>query len=136
MLVVGVIFANILVAIFAFVFSMEVWEKIVNYIIRKSTGPKILPRLDFAKTVDEKNKTYVVMPTVTSLEKLDNMIKKMEVTYLANESDNMYYMLIGDCVSSDKIHIDIDDKIVEYAKQKLDELNKKYPSDHYLFNFI
>lgn len=131
------ILANILVAIFAFVFSMEVWEKIVNYIIRKSTGPKILPRLDFAKTVDEKNKTYVVMPTViTSLEKLDNMIKKMEVTYLANRSDNMYYMLIGDCVSSDKIHIDIDDKIVEYAKQKLDELNKKYPSDHYLFNFI
>lgn len=38
------------------------------------------------------------------------MIKKMEVTYLANRSDNMYYMLIGDCVSSNKEVIDMDKK--------------------------
>lgn len=130
-------FANTLVAISSFAFAVEIWEKIINYVIRKSTGPKVLPRFDFAKTVDEKNITYVVMPSViSSIEKLDNMIKKMEITYLANRSDNMYYMLLGDCVSSDKAHIDIDDKVVEYAKEKLDELNKKYPTNHNLFNFM
>lgn len=51
------------------------------------------------------------MPTIiSSIEKLDQMIKKMEVTYLANRSDNMYYMLIGDCVSSNKEVIDMDKK--------------------------
>ena len=64
------------------------------------------------------------------------MINKMEITYLANRTDNMYYMLLGDCMQSDKAKIDIDDKIVAYAKEKLDKLNEKYKSDHKIFNFI
>ena len=127
----------VLMYIALFSLSLEVSDKIVNYALRKLVKPKILPRFDFAKTVDEKYPTYIVMPTIiSSIEKLDNMISKMEVTYLANRSENMYYMLIGDCVSSDKEHIDIDDKIVDYAKEKLDLLNAKYPSNHKIFNFM
>ena len=127
----------VLAYIALFSLSLEVSDKIVNYALRKLVKPKILPRFDFAKTVDEKYPTYIVMPTIiSSIEKLDNMISKMEVTYLANRSENMYYMLIGDCVSSDKEHIDIDDKIVNYAKEKLDLLNAKYPSNHKIFNFM
>lgn len=127
---------NILVVICSFAFGMEMWIKLLDYLIRKSVKPKILPRFDFAKTVDEKNTTYIVMPTIiSSIEKLDNMIKKMEITYLANRSQNIYYMLLGDCVSSDKQHIELDDKIVEYATKKLKELNAKYPENHVLFNF-
>lgn len=131
------IIASILVALISFCLGMEIWEKLLNYMIRKSLKPKVLPRFDFAKTVDEKNTTYIVMPTViSSIEKLDNMIKKMEVTYLANRSENMYYMLLGDCVSSDTEHIDIDDVVLDYARNKLDILNEKYSSNHKLFNFI
>lgn len=130
------VWINILVAICSFSFGMEVWIKLLDYLTRKSVKPKILPRFDFAKTIDEKNTTYIVMPTIiSSTQKLDKMIKKMEITYLANRSKNIYYMLLGDCVSSDKQHIDLDDKIVEYATAKLKELNAKYPENHVLFNF-
>lgn len=123
--------------IITFVFSLEISEKTVCYVLRKLIKPKVLPRFDFAKTIDSKYPTYVVMPTIiSSIEKLDQMISKMEITYLANRSENMYYMLIGDCLASDKKVIDIDSKIVEYAKEKLDELNKKYESDRVLFNFL
>ena len=68
--------------------------------------------------MDEDNKTYVVMPTIiSSLDKLDKMIEKMEVTYLSNTSKNIYYMLLGDCVSSDVPVIKMDKDIVEYAKK-------------------
>ena len=128
---------NLISYIIIFSFALEVGDKLVNYILGKLVKPKILPRFDFAKTVDAKYPTYVVMPTIiSSIEKLDNMINKMEVTYLANRSDNMYYMLIGDCISSDKEHIDIDDKIVAYAKEKLEKLNDKYKSEHKIFNFM
>ncbi|MEG0873265.1 MAG: glucoamylase family protein [Clostridia bacterium] len=130
---------NIIFLVIEFVFSVEIMSKIIDYILRKNIPPKVLPRFDFAKTIDPKYPTYVVMPTlITSIEQVDNMIKKMEVTYLANRTDNMYYMLVGDCISSDKEHIDIDDKIMDYAKEKLDEINKKYENDteHKLFNFI
>lgn len=123
--------------IITFVFSFEISEKLICYILRKIIKPKILPRFDFAKTIDKEYKTYVVMPTIiSSIEKLDQMISKMETTYLANRTENMYYMLIGDCLSSDKEIIDLDQKILDYAKEKLDELNKKYESDRILFNFL
>ena len=129
--------ATFIAFVIVFILSFEVAQKLVNYFFRKAMQPEILPRFDFAKTVDENNVTYVVMPTIiSSIEKLDQMIKKMEVTYLANRSDNMYYMLIGDCVSSNKEIIDMDEKIINYAKQKLEELNEKYKSPHVLFNFL
>jgi cyclic beta-1,2-glucan synthetase len=118
-------------------FMVEISEKLINYFLRKTLSPKILPRFDFAKTIDEQYSTYIVMPTViSSIEKIDVMIRKMEVTYLANRSENMYYMLLGDAISSDKENIDIDKKYVEYAKEKLDELNDKYTYKHKLFNFM
>ena len=129
--------ATIVAFVITFILSFECAQKLVNYFFRKALRPEILPRFDFAKTVDENNVTYVVMPTIiSSIEKLDQMIKKMEVTYLANRSDNMYYMLIGDCVSSNKEVIDMDKKILDYAKQELDKLNAKYKSSHILFNFV
>lgn len=128
---------TILFYIIGFTFSLEAADKILSYVLRKIVHPKILPRFDFAKTVDKKYPTYVVMPTViSSVEKLDEMIHKMEVTYLANRSENMYYMLLGDCVPSDKAVIDVDQKIVDYAKEKLEILNERYDSEHKIFNFI
>lgn len=123
--------------IIVYILSFEVSQKLVNYFFRKALKPDILPRYDFAKTVDENNTTYIIMPTIiSSVEKLDSMINKMEVTYLANRSNNMYYMLIGDCVSSNKPVIDMDQKLVDYAETKLEALNNKYPSNHVLFNFM
>ncbi len=131
------IYIKVLLYIILFSFGMEVSSKLIDYLLRKIVKPKTLPRFNFAKTIDKKYKTYVVMPTIiSSIEKLDNMINKMEITYLANRTDNMYYMLLGDCMQSDKAKIDIDDKIVAYAKEKLDKLNEKYKSDHKIFNFI
>ncbi len=128
---------NIIAYIISFGFFTEISEKLINYFIRKNMIPETLPRFDFAKTIDEDCTTYVIMPTViSSIEKLDDMINKMEITYLANRSKNMYYMLIGDCISSNKEHIMLDDTIVEYAKEKLDKLNEKYDMPHKLFNFI
>ncbi len=130
-------FLNVIISLIIFSFMLEITIKLIDYILRKIKKPSILPRFDFAKTVDAKYPTYVVMPTIiSSIEKLDSMIKKMEVLYLANRSENMYYMLLGDCISSDKKVIDTDEKIVKYAKEKLDELNKKYNSSHVIFNFM
>lgn len=128
---------KIIVGILMFAPSFEVSQKFIDYVIRKVSNPKILPRFDFAKTIDEKYSTYIIMPSViNSFNKIDDMIRKLEVTYLANRSENMYYMLLGDCVPSNKKVIDQDSKYVKYAKEKLDKLNEKYPSKHILFNFI
>lgn len=128
---------NLIINIFVFAFMFELFEKLINYLVMKTIKPKILPRFDFAKTIPEEYSTYVVMPTViSSFKKIDDMIKKMEVTYLANRSENMYYMLLGDCTGSKNQVEDVDIKYVEYAKEKLDILNEKHKRPHKMFNFI
>lgn len=129
---------RVVIGILTFILGFEVADKIISYLVGKFVRPKILPRFNFAKTIDESCSTIIAMPSViNSCEKLDKMIEKMEVTYLANRSENMYYMLLGDCTSNKKsAHISLDDEIVKYGKEKIEELNNKYPSDHKLFNFI
>ena len=129
---------RIIIGIFTFVLGLEVADKIISYLVGKFVRPKILPRFNFAKTIDKEYSTIIAMPSViNSTEKLDKMIEKMEVTYLANRSENMYYMLLGDCVANKKsAHVALDDDIVKYGKEKIDALNNKYPSEHKLFNFM
>ena len=120
-----------------FSFGLEITDKLICYLVGKLVVPKPLPRFNFAKTIDEEHSTMIAMPTViNSIEKIDKMIKKMEITYLANRSQNMYYMLLGDCVAKPEKVVDIDAKIVAYGNKKIEELNAKYPSEPKLFNFI
>jgi len=129
---------KIVIGILTFILGLEVADKLISYFVGKFVRPRILPRFNFAKTIDEEYSTLIAMPSViNSCQKLDKMIEKMEVTYLANRSENMYYMLLGDCTSNKKsAHIALDDDIVKYGKEKIEELNNKYPSDKKLFNFI
>jgi len=128
---------RIIIDIILFAFGMELADKLYTYLIGKFVHPEPLPRFNFAKTIDKETSTIIAMPTViNSTAKLDKMIKKMETTYLANRSQNMYYMLLGDCTSTDKEYIDLDEKVVKYGKKLIDDLNAKYPSEPKLFNFL
>ncbi|MBQ8042798.1 MAG: hypothetical protein IJ272_01440 [Clostridia bacterium] len=130
-------FFRVILDVVLFAFGMEIADKIIAYFVGKLVRPEPLPRFNFAKTIDKETSTMIAMPTVIdSTEKLDKMIRKMEITYLANRSENMYYMLLGDCTSSDKEYIDLDQKVVKYGKKLIDELNEKYPSEPKLFNFL
>ena len=128
---------RIVLDIILFAFGMELADKLYSYLIGKFVHPEPLPRFNFAKTIDEETSTIIAMPTViNSTEKLDKMIKKMETTYLANRSQNMYYMLLGDCTSTQKEYVDLDEKVVKYGKKLIDDLNAKYPAEPKLFNFL
>ncbi|MBR5227285.1 MAG: hypothetical protein IKV94_01435 [Clostridia bacterium] len=128
---------RILLDILLFAYGMEIADKLITYIVGKIVTPKPLPRFNFAKTINEENSTLIAMPTViNSLEKIDKMIKKMEITYLANRSNNMYYLLLGDCLAKDTKVVDMDQKIVDYGNKLIAKLNEKYPSEPKLFNFI
>ncbi len=132
------IYAQVIISIISFVFGIEIADKVISYLVGKFIRPKTLPRFNFAKTIDSDNITLIAMPSViNNLDKLDKMISKMEVTYLANRSENMYYMLLGDCISDKKNkEISMDKEVIEYGRKKIEELNNKYPDTPSLFNFM
>ena len=82
----------------------------------------------------------VVIPTIIkSKEKVKELMKKLEVYYLANKSENLYFTLLGDCSQSDKREEEFDKEVIEEGRKEVKRLNKKYKTDEEslpIFNFI
>ena len=73
----------------------------IQYISGKMVKPKLIPKMDFCKGIDEENATFVVIPTIIdSKEKVCKLFKKLEIFYLANKSENIYFSILGDCIPS------------------------------------
>lgn len=130
---------KVLLNISFFFLAFEMGEKIINYLLHKIVQPKILPRISYeTRDIEEENAVIIAMPTVVSnKEKIDEMVEKMEVTYLANKTENMYFVLLGDCIGAKTKEIELDKELFEYGKQKVINLNEKYNTlDNPKFNFI
>ena len=67
-------------------------------------------------------------------------MRKLEVYYLANKSENLYFALLGDCTSSKNENEDFDEEIISAGLEETDKLNKKYNKnfdvDYPKFNFL
>ena len=122
-----------------FIPASEIVNQVISYVLSKVVKPKLIPKLDFSKGIDKENSTMVVIPTiVNSKEKVKELIKKLEVFYLANKSDNIYFCLLGDCTESDRKEESFDLDVIEEGKNDIEILNKKYESNSKIpiFNFI
>lgn len=129
---------SILTSIAAYIPIIEIITKIVNTILSKLVKPKLIPKMDFSKGIPKESATFVVIPTILNNEKkVKKLLRKLEVYYLANKSDNMYFAILGDCSSGNKKEENIDENIIKIAKLELTKLNRKYPNNEFpIFHFI
>ena len=75
--------------------ASEVVIQIIQYILSKIIKPKPIPKLDFSDGIDKENTTMVVIPTIVkNKEKVQELMRKLEVFYLANKSENLYFTLL------------------------------------------
>ena len=148
-LLIGVYFysasKNIIIAIIIsmtlYIPLSEIVIQLINYILNKKVKPTLIPKLDFMQGVPKKYATFVVIPTIIkSKEKVKELMKKLEVYYLANKSENLYFALLGDCTSSKKKTEDFDDEIIKTGLEEVEKLNNKYkqnieefPKFHFLY---
>ena len=120
--------------------SSEIVVQILQYILSKIVKPKLIPKLDFEKGINKENQTMVVIPTiVNSKEKVQELMRKLEVYYLANQSKNLYFTLLGDCSQSQKKEEDFDQEVIEEGRKQVERLNEKYKEQQEeipIFNFI
>ncbi len=112
--------------------------QIMQYLLGKLVKPTLIPKLDFQNGIPKKYATFVVIPTILkSKEKVEELMKKLEVYYLANKSDNIYFALLGDCSESSKQIEEFDKEVAEIGLEMTKKLNKKYPDGKFpKFHFI
>ena len=115
-----------------------IFTQIAQYILGKTKNTKIISKLDFRNGIPEQNATFVVIPTIIKNGKrVEELMHKLEVYYIANKSDNIYFALLGDCSTSSNEEEGFDEEVINTGKKMVDILNKKYPDEKFTkFNFI
>ena len=110
----------------------------IQYILGKIIKPKLIPKMDMSKGIEEDNATFVVIPTIIKTrEKVQELFRKLEVFYLANKSENLYLALLGDCSESDNRTEEFDKEVEEEGLKQAEILNEKYSNSKFpIFHFI
>lgn len=129
---------SILLSILLLIPVETIITQIAQYILGKIKKTKIIPKLDYRNGVPEEASTFVVIPTIIKNGKrVEELMHKLEVYYIANKSDNIYFALLGDCSTSGNEEEGFDEEVINAGKKMVEILNKKYPDEKFTkFNFI
>ena len=130
------LFKNIVLGFILFLVPIsEVVLQLMNRIYLRLYKCKPLPKMDFSKGIPKSNATVVVIPTICkNTKKIDDMFENLEMYYLANQTNNLYFSLLCDCFQNDELESKEDKVLVDYGRKKCSELNNKYGKE--LFYFV
>ncbi len=110
---------------------------LVNFIYSKLINPVLLPKLELKEEIPEELSTIVVMPTLLfNEERVEELCEKLEIYYLANKEENLYFSIIGDFKDGPDEVSKEDRKIIEKGLECIEKLNRKYSKGHNIFYFF
>ncbi|MGA2871609.1 MAG: cyclic beta 1-2 glucan synthetase, partial [Verrucomicrobiota bacterium] len=117
-------------ALLALLCTSQLAVSLVNWFVTIFVQPSPLPRLDFSKGIPLEYATLVVVPTMlTSEPGIDTLLESLEVRYLANCDDHVFFALLTDFRDALEEHQAADDELLRRACEGVQTLNKKYQTD-------
>lgn len=109
---------------------------ILNFDVTNFFAPRLLPRMSTSNGVPESARTMVVAPVIlSSLETVNRLVEKLEVLFLANEDEHIYFALIGDFSDAAAAELPADDELLESALAGVEKLNARYGKAGQLHRF-
>jgi hypothetical protein len=88
--------------------------------------PRVLPKLDFSDGIPGEYATMVAVPTLLLNEKqVRQLVIDLEIRYLANRDDNLYFALVTDGPDSDRAE-DERDRLVDVCTGLIKGLNARH----------
>ncbi|MGH9967775.1 MAG: GH36-type glycosyl hydrolase domain-containing protein [Pyrinomonadaceae bacterium] len=100
---------------------------ILNWDVTHFLEPRLLPRMDTSSGIGENARTMVVVPTILASEKsVQELLEKLEIHFLANQDDQIYFALLGDFLDAEAEELAEDALLLDLALSGIDDLNKRY----------
>ncbi|HTA94482.1 MAG TPA: cyclic beta 1-2 glucan synthetase, partial [Verrucomicrobiae bacterium] len=119
-----------LIALLALLCTSQLAVSLINWFVTIFVQPSPLPRLDFSKGIPAADATLVVVPTMlASVRGVETLLESLEVRYLANSDDNVFFALLTDFHDAPKEHLPGDDELLQRASAGIETLNQKYKND-------
>ncbi len=125
------------IVLLAFVPASELAIILVNRLVNAVVKPRLLPKMELKNGIPETARTIVVIPTLlTDNETIAELYGKLEVFYLANRDQNLFFALLGDLKDAENETMPEDGELCETARQIVAQLNEKYSLSDKYFHFF
>jgi hypothetical protein len=99
-----------LVGVLALFAMSQLAVALVNWASPFLVKPHLLPRMDFSNGIPSTFQTLVVVPTILSQEsEVAALVEALEVRFLANQDENVYFGLLTDFMDADQETLPADD---------------------------
>ncbi|MAS33814.1 MAG: hypothetical protein CL610_07400 [Anaerolineaceae bacterium] len=122
----GIVFTLITLAIAALPISTAIIQ-VIDWCVLHLTAPRLLARLDFSQSVPDAYRTFIVMPVlVSTIEDIDTHFNHLEMHYLRNGDQNLFYALLADLTDAPEENLPADEKLIAHARERLKALNSRY----------
>ncbi|MDA3900755.1 MAG: cyclic beta 1-2 glucan synthetase [Spirochaetes bacterium] len=116
-----------LFAAITFVCALHPAIALTNRLAALIVEADLIPRMDFSKGVPHGFQTLVVVPSmITSSENIANLIEALEVRFLANRDEHIYFGLLTDFKDASSQTLPEDEALINLVAQKIEGLNEKY----------
>lgn len=120
----------LLATLFSIIPTTEIAVPLTNFIINRICRPSFLPKLELEAGIPEEYGTMIIVPTLLPNEnRVRELVEQLEVHYLSNKEENLYFALVGDFKDAPSKILPEDERIIEEAVRGINELNNKYVRD-------
>ncbi|MEA2204781.1 MAG: hypothetical protein QOE77_1557 [Blastocatellia bacterium] len=117
----------IAVALLALIPASDLALSVLNWDLTHTFAPRVLPMIDTLHGVPTDSSTMVVVPAIFDHETAAlELIDKLEVHFLANRDQNIYFALLGDFADSDSDEMPGDTALLDATLSAVETLNHKY----------
>ena len=122
----------IVTALLALIPASDLAVTVLNWDLTHFFPPRLLPRMDTAQGIPNDAATFVVVPTIfLSDSQVQELVEKLEVHYLANHDDHIYFALLGDFPDAQSEETPTDSNLLAIAQSGIDALNRKHGHDRF-----
>ena len=109
--------------------AVDAATAMVNRMVMRGFGAKILPALELRAGVPRKLRTLVAVPILlTSIETLAEQLARLEVHHLASPDGDLCFALLSDWRDGAAEHLADDAALLDAAATGIDRLNRRYGS--------
>jgi cyclic beta-1,2-glucan synthetase len=117
-------------ALLSIVPASDLALSVLNWDVTHLFRPRLLPGMETKQGLPENARTMVVVPTLfTDEAAVKELLEKLEVHYLANQDEHLYFALLGDFADADAEETPADAAMLDQALAGVEELNARYDAD-------
>jgi cyclic beta-1,2-glucan synthetase len=105
---------------------------VLNWDVTHFFPPRVLPKLDASEGLPADARTMVVVPTILANESaVDELVANLEIHYLANRDEHIYFALLGDYADAEAEETATDAAVLERALAGIEQLNERHGGEGY-----